>query len=665
VRASLLAAAVAAAVVAQQPPPPTQAQQRPVFRGGTQFVRVDAYPTRDGKIIEGLTADDFEILENGRPQKIETVDFIKFDTFTPEAVRHDPSSQREGFDLAADPRYRVFVIFVDPYFSNVSAATPIDADMRTGSNPFTGDIYRIQQPLVRFLQRILGPQDLYGFLTSRNSAKDLVLAQKSTVTEAEIRDLLRSSFIDLSDDTRQLDVCFGPAATEYKRRFHADAAYAALKSLVLQLGSLRQERKNVVFVSNMLLRDGPNTKLLPGPDVPRVGIKGGRIGTKDPRQPEGDESYCYSEAQRLAHIDFNDLYEQLLRDARKENVAFYPITPAGLQGGTTIQDVRAVQRANEDLRALAENTDGVAIVDTNNLDVGMRRIGDDLSAYYLLGYYTNNTKWDGTIRSIKVRLKSGGAIRARREYRAPTEAEMTALKSSSSATAAGATATGGVGELEAALAPLERASRPFAVYVAQNGNALNVVTELSATSIQLGRWKNGADLAVEAAASGGEVVASAKGRIEPGAYAAIVPLTVPANAAPARIAVRLRGDSESPGDDWLILIPHPSKLVADPIVYRAASRIATRPVAAFEFPRNERIKVEWPVLAALEKHEARLLDRHGKLIPVDLPLAEDAARHVLVTEMGLSSFGAGDYLIELTVVGSGTTDRKLLAFRVK
>ena len=93
--------------------PQAQAQQRPVFRGGTNFVRVDAYPLQDGKIVEGLTAEDFEVLEDGKPQQIDSFDFIKFDTFTPDAVRRDPSSQREGFDMAADPRYRVFVIFVD------------------------------------------------------------------------------------------------------------------------------------------------------------------------------------------------------------------------------------------------------------------------------------------------------------------------------------------------------------------------------------------------------------------------------------------------------------------------------------------------------------------------------------------------------------------------
>src|SRR3954470_16805389 len=129
-----------AALVPQPgPQPSTQAQQRPVFRGGTHFVRVDAYPTQDGKIVEGLKPEDFEILEDGKPQAIESFDFIKFDTFTPDAERRDPVSQRAGFDMAADPRYRLFVVYVDMALST-SAGAYTRAD----------DLPKIRQPLVDF-----------------------------------------------------------------------------------------------------------------------------------------------------------------------------------------------------------------------------------------------------------------------------------------------------------------------------------------------------------------------------------------------------------------------------------------------------------------------------------------------------------------------------------
>src|SRR5437868_4982848 len=80
----------------------------------------------------------------------------------------------------------------------------------------------------------------------------------------------------------------------------------------------------------------------------------------------------------------------------------------------------------------------------------------------------------------------------------------------------------------------------------------------------------------------------------------------------------------------------PRMLIGDAVAYRSASRVAPRPVAAFAFARNERIKVEWPILAPLDRREARLLDHTGKPLPVDLPLAEDPARGVLVVDMSLS-----------------------------
>ena len=55
--------AVALAVAAQD-------QRPPVFRNGVTFVNVDAYPRRDGSLVEGLRAEDFQIFEDGKPQKV-------------------------------------------------------------------------------------------------------------------------------------------------------------------------------------------------------------------------------------------------------------------------------------------------------------------------------------------------------------------------------------------------------------------------------------------------------------------------------------------------------------------------------------------------------------------------------------------------------------------
>jgi hypothetical protein len=194
---------------------------------------------------------------------------------------------------------------------------------------------------------------------------------------------------------------------------------------------------------------------------------------------------------------------------------------------------------------------------------------------------------------------------------------------------------------------------------------LTAVAELSASSIQAGRWKMGAEVEVVAVGADGSPLATARGKIDAGAYATAIRIPLAAGVRPARVSVRLRAAEERDADDWIKLDPPASTLVGDPLVFRSANRITTRPVAAFEFARNERIRVEWPVLATLDRREARLLDRSGKPLPVEIPLAEDPATHAAVVEMSLSGLGRGDFLIELTVQGGAATDRRLLAIRVK
>jgi VWFA-related protein len=395
---------------------------------------VDAYPLKDGKVVEDLKLEDFEVLEDGKPQQIESFDFVKFDTFTPESTRRDPINQQEGFDLAADPRNRVFVIFVDMVFSRSAGAVKA-----------TPNLNYIEQPLANFLDRILGPLDLYGFLTSRNSSRDLVLQRRSLVTKEQIADLWRSAFID-KDTTEEL---FGPELTShderdafadtFRNRSRLDSTYTTLEGLITTLGSIRQERKSIVFVTDTMPRWPPNTKLLEarGAVLPTNGIYGGRIGTNDPRNGYADVNAVAGEQQRLANLDFDRRFRDLLTFARRQNVSFYPITPGGLQAPVGLVGLEWAKTSTDDLLTLAHETDGIAVVNTNDLNTGIKRIADDLAAYYVLGYYTTNTRFDGGIRNIKVKMKATGKdIRARRQYVAPTAEEIAALASPKTAAVA-------------------------------------------------------------------------------------------------------------------------------------------------------------------------------------------------------------------------------------
>ena len=73
-----LAVAVVAGMMALAPSPFVSAQQagsapeQPRFRAGANLVRVDAYVSQNGAAITDLTMQDFEVFEDGAPQRLES-----------------------------------------------------------------------------------------------------------------------------------------------------------------------------------------------------------------------------------------------------------------------------------------------------------------------------------------------------------------------------------------------------------------------------------------------------------------------------------------------------------------------------------------------------------------------------------------------------------------
>jgi hypothetical protein len=80
-------------------------------------------------------------------------------------------------------------------------------------------------------------------------------------------------------------------------------------------------------------------------------------------------------------------------------------------------DSKYLTSTMDTLRTLAENTDGRAIVNRNDIATGMKQITRDSSAYYLIGYNSVQAPTDGKFHEIKVRVKRPGVqVRARRGY---------------------------------------------------------------------------------------------------------------------------------------------------------------------------------------------------------------------------------------------------------
>jgi VWFA-related protein len=628
-------------------------QQPPVFRSGAHYVRVDAYPARDGRPILGLTSADFEVLEDGKPQTIEAVNFIEHPAWTPLGERRDPNSQRDGFELVKDPSYRVFVLYLDAFHVDVAGS------------------HRLRVPLGELLNRMLGPKDLFGVLTPAQLPKDLLIGQLTQTIEEQ---LAKHWTWGLADRIAPL-----PGEAEFEMTFpdgkrvvdlkRLDKVYSDLEGLVGLLGDLREERKNIVFFSDALPSPGTRVSSLAsdpdrrGGEPPPIGVTTEGKVTMGSRAGEPDRMRLQAERQRLLSMDFSQRFRDLLRNAREANVSFYTIRPGGLSVNSSM-----MREDISNLQVLAEQTDGIAVLQSNDLRAGLGKVADDLSSHYVLGYYTSNTRWDGRPRKLTVRLKpSGQAVRARREYRAPTEAEMAALRDVRTAASSG---PAGPSSTDTALSSLSRLSpsarlHTYGAHVAEGEVA--VVAEIAATEIEAGHWKQGADVQITLTPKGGQAIAAA-GRIEPGTRGTMVRVPVTADTGPWQAIVRLRGENNASESGTLSIARAGGDVLGRPIVYRAtsAASAALRPAAAFWFRRTERLRVEWPVRQAVASQQARLLDRNGKplAVPMTVVTREAGGATSLTTDLSLAPLGAGDYLIEIAVKAGDTTEQQLVAFRV-
>ena len=135
----------------------------------------------------------------------------------------------------------------------------------------------------------------------------------------------------------------------------------------------------------------------------------------------------------FANLDIQQMLRPVYDAANRNNTAIYAVDPRGLatgefditEGVGQTTDRQLLQSTMDTLRQLAEQTDGRAIVNRNDLEAGLKQVVRDSSAYYLLGYNSTNTTADGKFHEIKVRTRrSGVQVRARKGYWALTKEEM-------------------------------------------------------------------------------------------------------------------------------------------------------------------------------------------------------------------------------------------------
>lgn len=661
--AAAAAGAVAIGASGQQqfPTPPTP--QHPIFRAGATLVAVDVYPTKDGRVVEGLTPADFEIEEDGKPQTVEFFEFLKFPVNAIDADRRDPNTAEEGERLAADPHHRAFVAYFDTFHMQSFGA------------------WRSQAPVVGFLERMLGPNDYFAALDPKTPVTALTFGQRTESIESEIRALWPSA--ETAQDLNSLPIdgeeeflarCFQDRGSAVLARIFArsrlDTVMSGLNSLVEKLRTIREERTDVLLFSDGWPLDGTDKALADNAwhQLSTPGVVNGRFRPGGATEGAGgppDVQKCNQELGRLANIDFNDEFRRLTDNALKWNIAFYPIALEGLTPGPTGGLRRGTSPwyitgdKQDALFGLAASTNGKTIVNLNDIGPALTDLANALSSYYLLGYYTTNPTLDGKYRRIEVKTHEDGVkVTARHGYLASPNPVVTTSSADSAEVSAEKTALGALAHLDS----------PEAVITAGAVAGPDVAIVAEVAGAHASDIANGADVTVTLSGASGAAPATAAAHIDKGARSALVRVPLPSSPGPWQVHVAIGAPGDGLSASLSVAAPAPTALVSEPILYRAtpSPRSPLWPSASHLFTRNDRLHLEWATSGPLDTHVGRLLDSRGQPLAIGVSLTEppNAPRPTLAGDISLAPLAPGDYLVELVVGKGGATERHLVAIRI-
>ena len=227
----LLTASLAAEGSADSPQAPAQ-PQTPIFRAGAELVRVDVTVTANGdEPVADLQAADFEVTEDGAPQTVETIKFVRVDG-TRTSNLDEPleiRSKEHALLEAAREDVRLFAIFLDDY--HIDKQPDITLPLRDA--------------LTKFIKQ-LGPNDLVALMEPLTTLYDL----KYTRNKDELLQRIRT-FEGRRGQAYPIKSAIEEAQLSQRNwlELRAGVTLSALEALATQMGGLREGRKSILFFS--------------------------------------------------------------------------------------------------------------------------------------------------------------------------------------------------------------------------------------------------------------------------------------------------------------------------------------------------------------------------------------------------------------------------------
>jgi VWFA-related protein len=654
---------------------------QPAFRTGINFVRVDALITDNrGNAIADLTQDDFEVYEDNKLQKVETFRYVKVEgnPLEGELPRQIRTTWDEETELARDD-VRLFVIFFDDYHVRRGAALAI------------------KRQLTEFIRKNVGPMDIIGVMYPLTPFSTIGYTRNHEAVIKEIERWDGRRFDYRSRNEFEERYAYYPA--EVVERIRNQVSLSALEALVTGLGTKREGRKSVILVSEGYSNYLPPQLRDPIAAMPGVGNRnrGTLVGERNP-----DERNAEQRAQFFSQTDLLSDLREVYTAANRANVAIYAMDPRGLaafeydidQGVGTQIDKQQLDAGLNTLRTLADETDGRAIVNSNDLVKGLAQMVKDASSYYLLGY-TASSPTDGKFKSIRVKVKRQGLqVRARKGYWALSPDDVKAVETA-------AARPGVAPEIGDALAQIETPLRARTIRTwigtARGENGRTAVTLVwepvppvsgdrreppTSVAVTAGGQSGAAYFRGKVGEGGATAGGSTAGNVSastPGTGGGRVTFEAPPGALQLRMQVEGAAGQVLDSDFRDLVVPDyakPEPLLSVPAIFRARTQrdinllvadANPRPTTAREFSRTERLHVRFQAYApggGTAAPTARLLNRTGsKMVDVALRPAASRGPEHFEADIPLASLPTGDFLLEVALPGDQPI-KQLVAFRV-
>lgn len=368
---------------------PSSSQSKPVLKANTRLVVVDVVATdRQGQPISGLTAQDFAIFEEGRPQKISSFSFQQPGPRVTQVTLHLPPNV-----VSNVPQHKASVL-------NVVLLDTLNGD-------FAGNA-AAQSALIEYLETAQLAQPLAIFAMQDKLMLLHDFTTDSQALKAAVEKYRPPAHTQNSEDTVSRASSFGSKGDYHTDDQRTESTLNQLHTLARTLGGY-PGRKNVIWLSESIpLVLFPETAAQSGMNIASIGVQPGQ-GKGSPqivRVPTTFNAVRSASPTR----DFGGLVQKVADAMMNAQVAIYPVDSTGLGK----DDHLGSQHTMNDL---ASATGGQAFYNRNDLEVSLRTSLNDGSTYYTLTYYPDNKDWNGKFRNIAIKTANAGVtLRYRQGY---------------------------------------------------------------------------------------------------------------------------------------------------------------------------------------------------------------------------------------------------------